>query len=193
MAITRILGTVCKFVKPNVSATPKVFARTIVQKGNGMLRTIVSGFTGPNLDSKTHFLSLNFRNMFNYRPVIKGFSQKYNSYNGMITTPLTARPGKGFVKFFSLFKNSKLSRHVVYDINPPRRVVQGFASDVNGKLNIKGYVPSSPVKLPSGKDLYSDERIVVQGFGTTLPNKPVTKKVYFNSTKPRTVVRGFSA
>lgn len=167
----------------------KLFARTI-SRGNGQRRVIVSGFSGANLQPESHFRSVDCRNMFNYRPVIKGFNPKYINYDYMVTKHMTALPGKGIVRFFPQWQNPKMTRHVVYDIQPPRVAVKGFNMDHSTGVKITGEMPKQPVTLPSGKELIANERVVIQGFSGD-SSKPVLKQMDLNNNKPRTVVKGF--
>lgn len=171
-------------------AAIRTFSRTIASKGNGQQRVIVSGFGGPNLNADTHFKMLDYMRKFNYRPVVKGFNYKLMDYKPMIAKPLTGRPGTGQVKFFSQGRNIRMSRHVVYDFQPPRIAVQGFSNEVQKGVKVVGEPLKPSVTLPKREELIAQERVVIQGFGGDA-SKSVYKKMDSANTEARKVIRGF--
>ncbi len=173
-AAFKVIG---KSVRKKIAPT---YARTIVQKGNGERRAIISGFSGPNLD-EGHFKLLNFYKNMNYRPVIAGYTGK----KGMAR--LSALPGRGFLRFFPMLKNPRMSRHVVYDVQTQRKAIKGFSFNTNQEIvKIGPAQTSQTIQKPQ----IATERVVVQGY-TKNSTEPVMKKV--EPSSQRVVVKGFTA
>ncbi len=163
------------------------FCRSIF-RGRGQ-RTIVSGFTGPNLDASTHFNFLYNLRIRNLRPVIRGFGNQYDHIPGMLVKQIPGLPGQTRLKWFPNFRIPNITRHVVYDLQPQRKVIAGFTKDI--AENTKGQIYTKPVKIPTGKELVAEERVVIQGFSTNTSTTPVTKKMDLTNSNPRVVVKGF--
>lgn len=158
----------------------KTFARSIMKKGNGEQRIIVSGFTDANLDA-THFKKIATENFWGIRPVVKGFCTDKKMF--------CAKNHKGKIKYFPNFSTPQIKRHVVFDVNPPRTVVQGFNQTFSNTVstNATNQTTPQPVKM---KDLYAEKRIVVQGFGDS--SKEPTKKLDLTNSTERVNIKGFS-
>ena len=173
--------------RKTTTAPIMTFCRSIF-KGNGQ-RTIVSGFTGPNLDAATHFNFLNNLRIRNLRPVIRGFGNQYDHIPGMLVRKMSGLPGQTKLKWFPNFRIPRMTRHVVYDISQSRTVVSGFQNEL--KQVTQSAVNTKPVKLPTGRELFAEERVVVQGFSKNTSTTPVTKKMDLTNSNPRVVIKGF--
>lgn len=172
-----------KLLKAVSTCTPlRTFARTIA-KGNGQRRVIVEGFAGRNFDPIEHFKLMDLRIAMNFRPVIGGFTGRFG------LKQITARPNTGFLRFYSQTQRPNMTRHLVYDIQPPRIAIRGFNCTSTGP-KIVGEIPKGPVTLPKAKEIYADERVVIQGFGGDA-QKPVYKKMDLTNSTPRKVIKGF--
>ena len=167
------------------SSVARNIARSIWQKGNGQLRTVISGFTGPNVDLKDLMDTNALLIRHGYRFAVKGFN---NANVG------TAPHKCGFfqkIKFFPNFNFPNMRRHVVYDLKPQRTIVQGFQTDTSEAAKTTGSVISSCVMLPSNKSLFTNERVVVQGFNINSSSEPAKRAIDLTNSKPRTVIKGF--
>jgi len=165
------------------AAKPFFISRTIRQTGNKMPRTIIKGFTGPNIEAKEHFRKLFNLQCRNIRPIIAGFTGRPNM--GRLNTV----PGnKAFVKFFPKFRIPKMTRHVVFDVKTSRISVTGFKNATPEIITNGSFVPTpvNPLQRPE----IATERVVIQGFGGN-SSKPVIKQVPTAQISPRTVVKGF--
>ncbi len=166
--------------KRPVRSLSRTFSRTIKQQGNGLKRTVVSGFNGPNLD-EIHFKRLSVLEQANVRVVISGFGGKKGLFKR-----IPGIPNRGFVRFFPISKSNRIQRHVVYDVPTQRRVVNGFSLNTDPIIVSKG-TPNVPFQKPQ----IVTERVVVQGFGENT-SKPIYKQMP-TEEKTRTVVKGFMA
>lgn len=158
----------------------QTFSRTIKQQGNGLKRTVVSGFNGPNLD-EIHFKRLSVLEQANARVVISGFGGQKGLFKR-----ISGIPNRGFVRFFPISKSNRIQRHVVYDVPTQRKVVNGFSLSSDPIIVSKG-TPNVPFQKPQ----IATERVVVQGFGGNT-SKPIYKQMP-TEEKTRTIVKGFMA
>ena len=167
--------------KKVVRKTP-IIARSIINKGNGQLRTVVKGFGNGNLtaDDVLKYAKNNSSIFGSFRKVVAGFTGKTGELQRVLPSMMSR------VKFFPGFRIPKLTRHYVANANSARNVVNGFSTSTNKALKVNKALPNrKPVQM------FQQERVVIQGFGGD-STKPVYKKTELKPTTQRTVVKGFS-
>lgn len=184
------LFNVVKNARRKTKLKPMLTIGRSIFNGDGQ-RTIVKGFTGANLDAETHFKFIEIMKAKNYRVVVRGFGHQYDAYKGRLLKQLQGTAEKGKLRFFPIFRTPKMKRHVVLDMPVQRDVITGFGKNIK-KAN-ESFLEEKPVKILQGKDLLSEERVVVQGFKQNTLSTPEIKKMDLTNNTPRVVVKGFRA